>query len=150
MKFSRKTLTVAFVLIAAVLLTSCGQAQSASSNAPAQSANAGASANGHDRLVSAGEAQLDGTLSVSLFNSFIPQPGQCFTIVVASVVSGHFAATNLPALPDGVGLMLVRRGSRFMGFTPEGERVLSWARRIVADARAMRQEVDTLKRGKAA
>ena len=45
MKLSRKTLIVAFVLIAAVLLTSCGQAQSASANAPAQSATAGASAN---------------------------------------------------------------------------------------------------------
>lgn len=41
----------------------------------------------------------------------------------------------------------MRRGSRFGGFTPEGERVLEWARRIVADARAMRQEVDALKRG---
>ena len=35
----------------------------------------------------------------------------------------------------------------FSGFTPEGERVLDWARRIVGDARAMRQEIDALKRG---
>ena len=44
-------------------------------------------------------------------------------------------------------MLLVQRGSRFRGFTPEGERVLDWARRIVADARTMRQEVDALKRG---
>jgi DNA-binding transcriptional LysR family regulator len=43
--------------------------------------------------------------------------------------------------------MLVQRGSRFQGFTPEGERVLEWARRIVGDTRAMRQDVDALKRG---
>jgi len=40
-----------------------------------------------------------------------------------------------------------KRGSRFHGFTTEGERVLEWARRIVGDARAMRQDVDALKRG---
>ena len=37
-----------------------------------------------------------------------------------------------------MGVLLVNRGSRFQGFTPEGERVLDWARRIVGDARAMR------------
>ena len=37
-----------------------------------------------------------------------------------------------------MGVLLVNRGSRFQGFTPEGERVLEWARRIVGDARAMR------------
>ncbi len=41
----------------------------------------------------------------------------------------------------------MQRGSRFQGFTPEGERVLDWARRIVGDTRAMKQEVDALKRG---
>lgn len=56
-------------------------------------------------------------------------------------------SAGVKQLEETLGVMLVRRGSRFMGFTPEGERVLSWARRIVADARAMRQEVDTLKRG---
>ncbi len=43
---------------------------------------------------------------------------------------------------------LVQRGSRFIGFTPEGERTLDWARRIVSDSRAMRQEITrTEKRG---
>ena len=37
--------------------------------------------------------------------------------------------------------MLVLRGSRFQGLTPEGQRVLEWARRIVGDARAMREEM---------
>jgi DNA-binding transcriptional LysR family regulator len=46
-----------------------------------------------------------------------------------------------------LGVLLVQRGSRFQGFTPEGERVLDWARRIVGDTRAMRQEIDALKHG---
>src|SRR5258708_39998250 len=43
--------------------------------------------------------------------------------------------------------MLVQRGSRFQGFTPEGQRTLDWERRIVGDARAMRQEIRALKHG---
>jgi DNA-binding transcriptional LysR family regulator len=44
-------------------------------------------------------------------------------------------------LEGDLGVQLVRRGARFQGLTPEGERVLDWARRIVADARQMRAEV---------
>jgi DNA-binding transcriptional LysR family regulator len=44
-------------------------------------------------------------------------------------------------------VLLVQRSARFVGFTPEGERVLEWARRIVADARAMHDEVKALKHG---
>jgi DNA-binding transcriptional LysR family regulator len=43
--------------------------------------------------------------------------------------------------------MLVQRGSRFVGFTPEGERTLDWARRIVGDVRGLRQEINSLKDG---
>jgi DNA-binding transcriptional LysR family regulator len=43
------------------------------------------------------------------------------------------------------GVMLVHRGSRFQGFTPEGEKVLEWARRIVADSRAMQQDVSAMR-----
>ena len=50
-------------------------------------------------------------------------------------------------LEDGFGVLLVNRGSRFQNFTLEGERVLEWARRIVGDTRAMREEVHSLKHG---
>jgi DNA-binding transcriptional LysR family regulator len=56
-------------------------------------------------------------------------------------------SAGLKQLEGELGVLLVARGSRFQGFTPEGERVLDWARRIVGDAKAMRQEVDVLKRG---
>jgi DNA-binding transcriptional LysR family regulator len=56
-------------------------------------------------------------------------------------------SAGLKQLEDTLGVILVRRGSRFLGFTAEGERVLEWARRIVADARAMRQDVEQHKHG---
>lgn len=46
-----------------------------------------------------------------------------------------------------LGVPLVDRGSRFFGFTAEGERVLEWARRIVGDMRAMRADIETMKQG---
>jgi DNA-binding transcriptional LysR family regulator len=62
-------------------------------------------------------------------------------------VSQPTLSAGIKNLEDMFGVLLVQRGSRFRGFTPEGERVLDWARRIVADTRAMRQDVDALKRG---
>jgi len=62
-------------------------------------------------------------------------------------VSQPTFSAGIKQLEDTLGVLLVERGSRFRGFTPEGERVLDWARRIVSDSRAMRQEIDALKRG---
>src|ERR1700674_4775362 len=62
-------------------------------------------------------------------------------------VSQPTLSAGIKNLEDMFGVLLVQRGSRFRGFTPEGERVLEWARRIVGDTRAMRQDVDALKRG---
>jgi len=50
-------------------------------------------------------------------------------------------------LEDTLGVLLVQRGSRFLGLTPEGEHVLEWAKRIVGDTRAMREEISSLKKG---
>jgi DNA-binding transcriptional LysR family regulator len=54
-------------------------------------------------------------------------------------------STGLKQLEEILGVMLVHRGSRFVGFTPEGERALDWARRIVSDTRAMRQDINSFK-----
>jgi DNA-binding transcriptional LysR family regulator len=56
-------------------------------------------------------------------------------------------SAGIRQLEDTLGVLLVQRGSRFIGFTPEGERTLDWARRIVGDARAMREEIRSLKHG---
>ena len=56
-------------------------------------------------------------------------------------------SAGIKQLEDTLGVMLVQRTSRFIGFTAEGERVLDWARGIVAGSRAMRQELRALKHG---
>src|ERR1700756_1816080 len=60
-------------------------------------------------------------------------------------VSQPTFSAGIKQLEDMLGVLLVQRGSRFQGFTPEGERVLDWARRIVGDTRAMRHEINGLK-----
>jgi DNA-binding transcriptional LysR family regulator len=62
-------------------------------------------------------------------------------------VSQPTLSAGLKQLEETLGVLLVNRGSRFQGFTPEGERVLEWARRIVGDARAMQEEVQALQHG---
>ncbi|MBX3578483.1 MAG: LysR family transcriptional regulator [Rhizobiaceae bacterium] len=50
-------------------------------------------------------------------------------------------------LEGELGVMLVQRGSRYQGLTPEGERVLDWARRITGDARTMKEEMKAARHG---
>jgi len=56
-------------------------------------------------------------------------------------------SAGVKQLEEQMGVLLVNRGSRFQGFTPEGERVLDWARRIVGDSRSMREEINALRHG---
>ena len=56
-------------------------------------------------------------------------------------------SAGVKQIEEQMGVLLVRRGSRFQGFTPEGERVLEWARRIVGDTRAMREDINALRHG---
>ena len=56
-------------------------------------------------------------------------------------------SAGVKQIEEQMGVLLVRRGSRFQGFTPEGERVLDWARRIVGDTRNMREEIKSLRHG---
>ncbi len=56
-------------------------------------------------------------------------------------------SAGIKQLEETLGVLLVQRGSRFHSFTPEGERILEWARRIVGDSRAMRDEMRALKKG---
>lgn len=62
-------------------------------------------------------------------------------------VTQQTLSAGVKQLENRFGVQLVLRGSRFQGFTPEGERVLEWARRIVADARAMHEDVSALRKG---
>lgn len=64
----------------------------------------------------------------------------------AAGVSQPTLSSAVKSLEDQLGIVIVERGSRFRGFTPEGERVLSWARQLTADVRAMREELQATKR----
>ncbi len=65
---------------------------------------------------------------------------------LCGVTQPTFSAA-IKQLEATLGVLLVHRKSRFVGFTAEGERVLDWARTIVADSRAMREELRALKHG---
>jgi DNA-binding transcriptional LysR family regulator len=80
--------------------------------------------------------------------------------LVALARARHFAKAaqacyvSQPALSEGIrkleeelGIPLVQRGRRFDGFTPEGERVVLWAQRILADRDAMQGEIQALRAG---
>ena len=47
-------------------------------------------------------------------------------------------SSGIKQLEGQLGVQLVWRGSRYAGLTPEGQRALFWARRIVSDARTFR------------
>ncbi|PSK99921.1 DNA-binding transcriptional LysR family regulator [Murinocardiopsis flavida] len=78
--------------------------------------------------------------------------------LVALVRERHFARAadachvSQPSLSAGIrklerelGVPIVRRGRRFEGLTPEGERVLLWAHRILAEADALRADLAAMR-----
>ena len=54
-------------------------------------------------------------------------------------------STRIRKLEEEFRLPLVRRGNSFLGFTREGEVALKWARKLLADAEGMRQEINALR-----
>ena len=79
---------------------------------------------------------------------------------IALAKAGHFAkaaeecgvsqptlSAAIKTLEGELGVMLVNRGQRFKGLTPEGQRVLEWARRIVGDARTLKEEMRAARSG---
>lgn len=62
-------------------------------------------------------------------------------------VSQPTLSAGLRRLEDELGVPLVRRARRFEGLTPEGERVLAWAHRILADCEGLDGELDAMRRG---
>ena len=59
----------------------------------------------------------------------------------AAGVSQPTLSSAVKSLEEQFGIVIVERGSRFRGFTQEGERVLAWARQLTADVRTMKQEL---------
>ena len=62
-------------------------------------------------------------------------------------VSQPTLSAGIRSLEHELGVPLVRRGRRFEGFTPEGERILGWAERALGDLESLRQEASRLRGG---
>lgn len=84
--------------------------------------------------------QLEYLVSLSRARHFAKAAQACH-------VSQPTLSEGIRKLEDDLGIPLVRRGRRFEGFTPEGERVVVWARRILADRDALRGEIEALRGG---
>lgn len=65
----------------------------------------------------------------------------------ASGVTQPTLSSAIRQLEDQLGVVLVQRGSRFKGLTQEGQRVHEWARSIVNDTKAMREEMKNARSG---
>lgn len=60
-------------------------------------------------------------------------------------VSQPTLSTGIRKLEQELGVPVVVRGHRFHGLTPEGERVLVWAHRIISDYDGLRQDLGSLR-----
>ena len=56
-------------------------------------------------------------------------------------------SAGIKQLEEQLGVLLIFRGSRFGGLTPEGQTTLVWARRIVGDTRQLREEMRAKRHG---
>ena len=62
-------------------------------------------------------------------------------------VSQPSLSTAIQQLEKELGVVLVQRGQRFQGFTPEGQRLMPWIRRLVADWEALQAEASNASDG---
>ncbi|TPE50783.1 LysR family transcriptional regulator [Amaricoccus solimangrovi] len=62
----------------------------------------------------------------------------------ASHVTQPTLSGRIRQLEEELGVPIVLRGQRYHGLTPEGERVLSWAKKIVEDFDGMRRDLSML------
>jgi DNA-binding transcriptional LysR family regulator len=62
-------------------------------------------------------------------------------------VSQPTLSSGINSLERELGIPLVRRGRTFHGLTPEGERVVVWAQRVLADVESLGQEASRLRGG---
>jgi len=56
-------------------------------------------------------------------------------------------SAGIKQLEESMNILIVERRQRFVGFTPEGERVLAWAQRVLADYGGLTQELSELREG---
>ena len=84
--------------------------------------------------------QLEYLVSLSRERHFARAAKACF-------VSQPALSEAIRKLEEEFDVPLVRRGRRFEGLTPEGERIVMWAQRILADRDALWHEIGALHTG---
>jgi DNA-binding transcriptional LysR family regulator len=78
--------------------------------------------------------QLEYLVALSRERHFARAAAACY-------VSQPALSASLTRLEDELGVSLINRGHSFAGFTPEGERLLSWARRVIAEHDSLKAEI---------
>jgi DNA-binding transcriptional LysR family regulator len=63
----------------------------------------------------------------------------------ACCVSQPALSAGIRHLEEELGVSIVQRGQRFVGFSPEGERILEWAKQTLAAWEGLRQEASNAK-----
>lgn len=56
-------------------------------------------------------------------------------------------SAGIKQLEESLGVLIAERGQRFLGLTEEGERVLAWAQRVLADYSGLQQELSEMRDG---
>jgi DNA-binding transcriptional LysR family regulator len=84
--------------------------------------------------------QLEYLVALARERHFVRAAAACY-------VSQPSLSAAIRRLEHELGVPIVRRGRRYEGLTPEGEVVLAWAHRILAEGDALRQELSALRDG---
>lgn len=84
--------------------------------------------------------QLEYLVALSRTRHFARAAEECY-------VSQPALSEAVRKLEEELRVPLVRRSRRYEGLTPEGERIVRWAKRILADREAMEDEVRALRSG---
>jgi DNA-binding transcriptional LysR family regulator len=65
----------------------------------------------------------------------------------ACKVTQSTLSAGIKQMEESLGVLLVERGQRFVGLTPEGEKVLEWAQHVITDFEGLRQSLAEMGRG---
>lgn len=84
--------------------------------------------------------QLEYLVALARERHFVRAAAACY-------VSQPSLSAAIRRLEHELNVPIVRRGRRYEGLTPEGEVVLAWAHRILAEQDALRQELSALRGG---
>ncbi|GHH10266.1 LysR family transcriptional regulator [Streptomyces lanatus] len=84
--------------------------------------------------------QLEYLVALARERHFVRAAAACY-------VSQPSLSAAIRRLEHELGVPIVRRGRRYEGLTPEGEVVLAWAHRILAERDSLRQELSALRDG---